>query len=274
MLLRRSLILAAAFLSAAPAAFAADSKSLGKSGVLRVAVYKHFHPFYYDETGEGIDVDIARAVAKALDLEVSILPFDADESVDDDLRNMVWRGSLAGYGPADLMLHVPVDKRLMAANDKVLIFSPYLREKLQVARNTEKIPEVDGVLSLEGHLVGTEDASLGSMVLLGEGGAVIREKVRHFPTVRAAAEAMKKGELDAVVGQRSELQAALGTEAHVEVGPLRARTAPPNGWVVGMSVRKEDEALAKAVDGVIKEMARSGQLKAIFAKHGVEWMHP
>ena len=42
-----------------------------------------------------------------------------DENMNDDLRNMVWKGHYLGYGPADVMLHVPVDNRLMAENDKV-----------------------------------------------------------------------------------------------------------------------------------------------------------
>ena len=29
-----------------------------------------------------------------------------------------------GYGPADVMLHVPVDNRLMATSEKVQIFAP------------------------------------------------------------------------------------------------------------------------------------------------------
>jgi hypothetical protein len=41
----------------------------------------------------------------------------------DDLRNMVWRGHYLGYGPADVMLQVPVDK-FLAHNPQVMILRP------------------------------------------------------------------------------------------------------------------------------------------------------
>ncbi len=40
------------------------------------------------------------------------------EGMDDDLRNMVWRGHYLGFGPADVMLHVPVDAPLMRNNPR------------------------------------------------------------------------------------------------------------------------------------------------------------
>jgi hypothetical protein len=73
----------------------------------------------------GIDIDLARALAGALDLKLSLLPFNADENMNDDLRNMVWKGHYLGYGPADVLMHVPVDRPLMQANPQVQIFAPY-----------------------------------------------------------------------------------------------------------------------------------------------------
>ena len=50
---------------------------------------------------------------------MSLLPFRADDSMNDDLRSMVWRGHYLGYGPADVPMHVPVDRPLMEANPQV-----------------------------------------------------------------------------------------------------------------------------------------------------------
>src|SRR5680860_1237704 len=114
--------LACAALSiAAPAR--ADLEKIRQTGILKVAVCDEFAPFSADSAG--IDVDLATALAKKLGLKMSLLPFPAGENLNDDLRNMVWKGHYLGYGPADLLMHVPVDRNLMAANDKVEIFAPY-----------------------------------------------------------------------------------------------------------------------------------------------------
>ena len=44
--------------------------------------------------------------------------------MNDDLRNMVWKGHYLGAQPSDVMMHVPVDEHLARANDKVRIFGP------------------------------------------------------------------------------------------------------------------------------------------------------
>ena len=101
--------------------------------VLKVAVYNDYPPF--SNNGAGIDIDLAQALANKLGLKLSLLPFKAGENLNDDLRNMVWKGHFLGYGPADVMLHVPVDHTLMAANDKVEIFAPYYHDTVRLVRN-------------------------------------------------------------------------------------------------------------------------------------------
>ena len=107
-----------------------DLARIRASGVLKVAVYKDNAPFSDGPTDnmQGLDIDLAGALARQLQLTLALLPFDAGERMDDDLRNMVWRGHYLGYGPADVMLHVPVDKYLMQENRQTLIFAPYMRQ--------------------------------------------------------------------------------------------------------------------------------------------------
>jgi len=49
-------------------------------------------------------VALAQALAESLGVKLSLLPFHADDSMNDDLRHMVWRGHHLGYGPADVLL--------------------------------------------------------------------------------------------------------------------------------------------------------------------------
>ena len=104
-------------------------------GALDVAVYKDFPPFSYSEKGQvvGIDVDIARALAEHLGVSASIRAVGADENMEDDLRNNVWKGHYLGGGVADLMLHVPYDDEFGRRNDRVALVAPYFREQIVVA---------------------------------------------------------------------------------------------------------------------------------------------
>ena len=166
-----------ALLAAAPAR--ADWQKIQQSGSLKVALYNDFLPF--SDKGAGIDVDLAEALSARLGLKLKLLPFAAGESVDDDLRNMVWKGHYLGYGPADVMLHVPVDLRLMAENDKVQIFAPYHVETVRLVRSATSVPQFDGLDSLVGKRIGAEKVSISAMVLLGEGNGKFRDNVRIFP---------------------------------------------------------------------------------------------
>ena len=129
-----------------------DQEGAAVSGTLKVAVYNDFVPF--SANGIGIDIDLAQALADRLGLQLRLLPFKAGENLNDDLRNMVWKGHYLGYGPADVMLHVPVDRVLMVANDKVQIFAPYYRDSVRLVRSAKTVPDFDGFDSLAGKKIG------------------------------------------------------------------------------------------------------------------------
>jgi ABC-type amino acid transport substrate-binding protein len=270
---KRRLVLSAlclALLAASPAR--ADWQKIQQSGHLKVAVYNEFLPF--SDKGAGIDVDLAAALAAKLGLKLSLLPFPAGESVDDDLRNMVWKGHYMGYGPADLMMHVPVDNRLMAENDKVRIFAPYHVETVRLVRNLKTVPAFDGVDSLAGKRIGVEKVSIAAMLMLGESNGKFRDNVHIYPTATEAVQALKDGQLDAVVATRSEIESVIMGDAGFPLNEVAFQRLPRSGWAVGLSVRKEDTEMATRLQAAINEMAASGELKAIFAKYGVQVVKP
>ena len=99
--------------AAFPIAFALPASadtltSVRERGRLRVAVYNDFPP-YAMAGGKGIDADIARAIAAKLGVTAEVVGYNADEDMNDDLRNMVWKGHYLGTQPSDVMMHVPVD---------------------------------------------------------------------------------------------------------------------------------------------------------------------
>ena len=259
-----------ALLAAAPAR--ADWQKIQQSGHLKVAVYNDFLPF--SDKGAGIDVDLAGALSARLGLKLTLLPFPAGENVDDDLRNMVWKGHYLGYGPADVMLHVPVDNRLMAENDKVQIFAPYHVETVRLVRSTKSVPAFDGLDSLIGKRIGVEKVSIAAMVMLGEGNGKFREGVRIFPTATEAVQALKAGELDAVLANRSEIESVMRGDATFPLHEVSFQRLPRSGWAIGMAVRKDDVEIARKLQAAINKMAANGELKAIFARHGVQVVKP
>jgi ABC-type amino acid transport substrate-binding protein len=239
-------------------------------GTLVVGVYNALPPFNVD--GRGIDVDIAQELAKELGLRLSLLPFNADENMADDLRNMVWRGHYLGFGPADVLLHVPVDKPLMDDQPRVLIFGPYYRETVAMARNLDKLPRMEQLSDLKKERVAVPGQTLAGWLMIGaESGAYRDQLSTQFSDGVAAAQALKKGDVSAACATASELHHALSGDQRYAIEPLPVPRAPRNGWAVGMAVKKDSDDLARALQAAINAMGADGRLVKIFKDRGVPW---
>jgi len=213
-------------------------------------------------------------LAKKLGLKMSLLPFPAGENLNDDLRNMVWKGHYLGYGPADLLMHVPVDQRLAAENDKVEIFAPYHRETVRLIRNSKTIPTFDGFDALAGKNIGVEKISISAMVLLGEQNGKFRDNIKIYATPIEALEDLKAGKLDAVMANQSEIESVFKDDANFPVSAVSFQRLPHKGWVVGMAVKKDEKELARLLQTATDELIASGELAKIFAKYGVHVVTP
>jgi hypothetical protein len=76
-------------------------------------------------------------------MTAEIMSFKDGETVDDDLRNVIWKGHFLWNQPlADVMMHVPVDRDLARKNGMVTILAPYFSEQLVVARNRNRVPQL------------------------------------------------------------------------------------------------------------------------------------
>jgi ABC-type amino acid transport substrate-binding protein len=273
---RRRMLAAGLLLGAGAAAphavLAADAPALREAGILKVAVYNDLAPF--SDHGQGIDADLGTALAGKLGLKPALLPFNAGDDLGDDLRNMVWKGHYLGYGPADVMLHVPVDRMLMNANPQVEIFAPYYVETVRLVRSAQAIPQFDGVDALAGKRIGVEKVSISGMVMLGEGGGRFREQVHIYPTAIEALEQLKSGGLDAVLATRAQIESVMRGDPAFPLQDVPFDRLPRGGWAVGMAVKKDNLGLARKLQAALNDMAASGELKTIFAKYGVQAVRP
>ncbi|WP_229519458.1 substrate-binding periplasmic protein [Massilia rhizosphaerae] len=273
---RRRLLAAGLMLGAGVAApgvvLAADTPVLRETGILKVAVYNDLAPF--SDHGQGIDADLGAALAGKLGLKPALLPFDAGDDLGDDLRNMVWKGHYLGYGPADVMLHVPVDRMLMNANPQVEIFAPYYVETVRLVRSARAIPQFEGIDALAGKRIGVEKVSISGMVMLGEGNGRFREQVHIYPTAIEALEQLKAGHLDAVLATRAQIESVMKGDPAFPLQEVPFDRLPRGGWAIGMAVKKGNVGLARQLQAALNDMAASGELRTIFAKYGVQAVKP
>jgi ABC-type amino acid transport substrate-binding protein len=273
---RRRLLAAGLMLGAGVVApgvvLAADTPVLRETGILKVAVYNDLAPF--SDHGQGIDADLGAALAGKLGLKPALLPFDAGDDLGDDLRNMVWKGHYLGYGPADVMLHVPVDRMLMNANPQVEIFAPYYVETVRLVRSARAIPQFEGIDALAGKRIGVEKVSISGMVMLGEGNGRFRDQVHIYPTAIEALEQLKAGQLDAVLATRAQIESVMKGDPAFPLQEVPFDRLPRGGWAIGMAVKKGNVGLARQLQAALNDMAASGELRTIFAKYGVQAVKP
>jgi ABC-type amino acid transport substrate-binding protein len=261
---------AAALGLASGAAPATPLAKVRERGSLSVAIYQDMPPFH--QGGQGIDVELAQLLAQALGLRLSLMPFHADENLNDDLRHMVWRGHYLGFGPADVMIHVPVDTPLMNANPRVRIFAPYFRERVAMARSLARLPSLETLSALKGQPVAVAGQSLAGWLLIGADQGVYRDQLTTtMKDGTQAARLLLAGEVSAAAGHQSELESVLRGDARFAIEPLPLPRAPRDGWAVGLAVRKESADLAEALQGAMNQLAASGQLKAVFDAAKVSW---
>lgn len=250
------------------------------SGVLKIALYKDNAPYSDGSMTHmsGLDVSLGEALAAALQLKAAPMPFDAGENMGDDLRNMVWKGHYLGYGPADVMLHVPVDKYFMEENRQAFIFAPYTREHLVVLHNPNTLPQVYMPEDLEGRKIAVELGTGAASAMMGYKGGLLRDRVTLFKSGTDAAVAVLSGQADAAFVSLAQAEAAVFAQKQKRsdwaFSQLVLPGVPPNGWALGMAVKADNKELAKLLDQAMDTLRSDGTLLKIFQAHGLTLAAP
>jgi ABC-type amino acid transport substrate-binding protein len=267
--------LALTLLLAAPMTQAQDKTALQKiqeRGVLTVALYNDFAPF--SDNGKGIDVDLAQALAGKLGVKMSPLWFTANDNVEGDLRKMVWKGTPIGYGPADLMMHAPVDPQYMAKVDQAKIFGAYHRERFAVGRQLEALPTLENLEPFEKLSLGVEGESMGALVMLSADSGRYREKLKIFKSTEEAIAALKSGAVAAVLGQQGELENGVGADARFAIDLPPNQLLKMQQWRIGLAVKAENVELVKALETAMNELLADGTVTRIVQGYGLKHRQP
>ena len=267
-------------LSALQAQELTDLARIKASGVLKVAVYKDNAPFSDGPPAAmtGLDVGLAEALARQLGLKLSLLPFDAGENMNDDLRNMVWRGHYLGYGPADVMLQVPVDRHLINENRQALIFAPYMRQVPVLIYDSRKVAEVRRPEDLKGLPLAAERGAGQASLLMGYGGGLLRDQVAIHTSGPAAAQQVLDGKAAAAYVTRAQAESVLAAlnprPEHFRFAELTLGNIPDRGWPVGMAIKAGHKELGQAIEAAMQQLRSSGELLALFQKQGLTLTAP
>lgn len=248
-----------------------------ESGALRIAVYRDFPPFSYTTAGQlmGVDVDLGRAIASQLGVKANFMPITADENVDDDLRNAVWKGHYLTREVADLMLHVPIDRQLALRNDQVAFFAPYFTRQFAVAYDPEEVESNPDPQAFVDRKVGVEIDSLPGFYLATAYGGIIKENVVHFSTIDAATRALVAGDVAAVMAPQSQIEAGLGPDLErFGLSTVSMLGFGRPNWVVGVAVSHDSRDLGYSVEDIIAALMENGVIERIFSTHGISYRPP
>jgi ABC-type amino acid transport substrate-binding protein len=194
--------------------------------------------------------------------------------MDDDLRNMVWKGHYLGYGPADVMLHVPIDRDYMAKVDRVKFLAPYHRERYAVARQLDKLPTLDSFDAFEKLPFAVEGDTLAATIMLSADSGRYRNSLKTFKTAQEAVAALKSGTVAAAIAQQGELEGGLRGDARFAVDLPPHPVMQKRQWAIGLAVKAQSEDLALALQGAMNELLEDGSVKRIMQRHGVQHRQP
>ena len=257
-----------------------------EQGFITVAIYKDLPPYSYEVDGEakGIDIDLAKVVAHGLNVDLKLQWIIADENLDDDLRNHVWKGHyLRRKQVADVMLRVPYDRAFaykvdhdgIVINDTVHMFGPYQQEAWAFASDNEQIPQLDTLARLQYDKVGVEIDTLPDFFLTGVFNGRLRHQVKHFMSSQEALAALAEKQVAAVMATRSEIQWGLSDKpGSYSIDQQLTKTLSKPTWDIGMAVKDANRKLAYAITDIIDAMVANGEMTKLFANYKVTYEKP
>lgn len=225
-----------------------------------------------DEVGRatGIDVDIARAIAEEMKLKAAIYVRPAGEEVDDDLRGNIWQGPKTGGKKADVMMHVPMERELIARNNLVGISNAYYQEQIILAINPEMVDSGADLGAFETQKVAVQFSTSGHYFLAFAREGKVKKNVAPYMKFQDAATEFIAGNVAGLMGRRAEIETTLRVAgfAYRILEPVFPETLRQT-WNVGTAVKEDSRDTGYAIGAAFDALKSDGRLEKIFAKYGV-----
>ena len=255
-----------------------DIDEIQERGTIRIAVYEDFPPYSWLDgpTPRGIDVEIGALVAADLGVAPDFVFVDAGETIETDLRNVIWKGGLLGEKVSNVMMRVPYDPRFACRVEQVSFTGQYATERIAIGYARAAYPDDPPVPAyFRFDTVAVENDSIADFYLSSFPGGQLAGNVRRFPTMDQAMRALAGGETKAAMGPLAQVEWGIherpdaGLSVHTP--PLPAFSA--GDWTLGVGVNFRFRALAYAVDDAILAALKDGRIAAIHEEYGVTF-HP
>lgn len=226
-----------------------SSNEAEKSNVLTMATNAEFPPFEYLEDGEivGADVDMIKAIAQKLGMELEITNMDFDAAL---------TGAATGkYDVAVSGITANDDRR------KNMNFSDdYYTASQAIIVNADS--EIKVAADLEGKTVSCQEGTTGEQYLLDGG-----YNVQSFKTGAEAVAALTAGKVDAVVIDDAVAEALSEKQEGKTVVLEEALTKE----AYAIALELGDDELTEKINGALAELKAEGKLAEIFAKYDLAY---
>lgn len=244
-------------------------------GHMHFAVYEDYPPYSWMEAGKprGVDIDIARVIAEDLGVEARFNFVSADENLEADLRNNLWRGALIGGRIANVMMRVPYDSSFACRVEQVVFTGQYAGESIAIAYRKDAYPEEKPIPAyFRFDTVAVENDSIADFYLSGLAGGQLLSNIRRYPSTNAAMEALAAGETMAAMGPRAQLEHGLTDDIGVHQPPLPGFAV--GSWTLGVGINFRYRPLAYSVDDAIRYALEDGRIAAIYEAYGLSHTMP
>lgn len=252
-----------------------DLDTIQERGFITFAAYEDFPPWSWEEGGKprGVDIEIGRIIAAELGVEARFDLVAADENLEADLRNWLWKGPLVGGAVSNVMLHVPYDSEFACRVEQVVFTGQYHVEEISIAYRKDAYPEDPPVPAyFRFDKVAVENDSIADFYLSAFPGGQLRGNVRRYPAMADAMAGLARGETMAAMGPRAQLEFGLTDEIGLHSPPLPGFAV--GRWTVGVGVHFAYRPLAYAVEDAIYAAISDGRMARVFDSHGLSFSPP
>ncbi len=244
--------------TAAPAAETAESASEAGTeetgelttvtpGKLTMSTNAAFPPYEMttdDGKLEGIDIEVAGAIAEKLGLELQVDDMDFDAAL-----------LAAQQGKSDIVM---AGVSVTEERQKVMEFSDSYATGVQVIIVKEG-SDIQSVEDLEGKMIGTQRGTTGNLYCTDDYG---EDHITSYDNGLTAVQALNNGQVDCVVIDKEPATAFVGANPGLVILDTEYTS---EDYAIGMA--KGNTALLDAVNAALAELQADGTVDAIVAKY-------
>lgn len=244
-------------------------------GHMLFAVYENYPPYSWEEAGKprGVDVDIARLIAKDLGVEARFNFVAAGENLEADLRNNIWKGALIGGRVSNVMMRVPYDSAFKCRVEQVVFTGQYSAESIAIAFDTASYPDEKPVPAyFRFDTVAVENDSISDFYLSSFAGGQLAGKMQRYGDMIQAMAALNAGESKAAMGPLGQLEYGLKDGIDVHQPPLAGFAV--SKWTLGVAVNFSYRPLSYAVDDAVNYALQDGRIADIYQSYGLSFQPP